>query len=384
MAKYKINIKYPIEDMRKNKLRFEAARNFIQNDRVPVLFGIFERFILKERGVGYLEFFNDSKTMLHHEVLNQKWAIENIPDDRCQEKIIWVYPWWENVVNANSLGAEVIWFDDQPPYVKPLFSSVEEIMDFKIPPPDSGLWGRRKKYFLEWQELINDYEIYFNDESGKIDIQPLDIGGEGPFCTAINLVGQNFYAWLSLYPDECKDFLSKITDALVNAGLFFREIDPRLRSSFVISEDFAEIISPDMFRKFCVPYDNRLFETLGKDLKDGRSMHMCGDSTHLLNILVNEERITSFIGFGSSVNPYIVAEKMGGKVYVWGNLSCTNLLNGSEKKIYEETIDCMRAFSHFSGFCLGDGFNVAPETSLKNLEVAVLAAKEFGSVPKES
>ncbi|MCL5986214.1 MAG: uroporphyrinogen decarboxylase family protein [Actinobacteria bacterium] len=383
MAKYKINIKYSSEVMKKNKVRLESAKNFLRSDRVPVLFGIFERYILKERGVGYLEFFSDSRAMLHHEILNQKWAIENIPDDRCQENIIWVYPWWENVVNANSLGAEVVWFDDQPPYVKPLFGSVEEVTDFRVSPSDSGLWGERKKYFFEWRELVKDYEVYFNGEPGKVEIQPLDIGGESSFCTAVNLAGQSFYAWLSLYPNECRDFLSKITNALVNAGLFFREIDPGPRSSFIISEDFAEIISPDMFRRFCVPYDNRLFDALGKDLKDGRSMHMCGDTTHLLDILVNEEKITSFIGFGSSVNPYIVAEKMGGKVYLWGNLSCTSLLNGPEKIIYEEALNCIRAFSRFGGFCLGDGFNVAPGTPLENLETAVLAAKEFGSVPEE-
>jgi len=382
MAKYKIDIGYPSEKMEENKRRFEATASLKPTDRAPVLFGTLERFYLRERGVGYLEFFSDSRTMLHNEIMNRAWAIENIPDDRCVDKVLYVTPWWENVVPPVSFGAEVIWLDDQPPYTKPLFSSPEEVKKFEIPAPDSGLWGKSIQYFLEWHEMIIDYDIRFNGEPGRIKLSPLNFGADGPFLMAVELVGQDFYSWLYTCPETAHLLLNKITEAFINTELYFREIDPRPRNEFYIAEDYAEMISCEMFKEFVVPYDNKLYNIFGKDIKPGRGLHNCGDSKHLLDSFVNDLRITHFLLFGSPVDPYVVSKKMGGKIYCRGNLSCSNLHAGPEEKIYEESINCLEAFSNCGNYCLADGANVAPGTPLSNLSQVIKAARDYGSFPK--
>lgn len=387
MGKYKIDVKYPKEKMIKNRQRFQSAFKFKPVDRTPVLFGIFERYLLNERKIGYLEFFSDSKTMLHHSILDQVWAIENIPDDRCQDNLIQIYPNWENVLVPGSFGAEVLYLDDQPPYSKPIFTSPDEIFKFEIPQPDTGLWGKNIKYFLEWQELINDYEITFNDEPGRIEMLPLNYGKFGSFLTAVSLAGQQFYTWLYEYPQACHILLNKITSSITGAELKCREVDPRLRSSFDIAEDFAELISEKMFKEFCVPYDNKLFDIIGKDNKTYvqndafgfglRGLHNCGNSTHLLDSFINDLKITGFLLFGSSVKTSTVAEKMGGRAYLWGNLKCNTLLFGPDEEIYKNTLELLKAFSGYNGVCLGDGSNVCPGTPLENLNKVVLTAEEF-------
>ncbi|MCL5026161.1 MAG: uroporphyrinogen decarboxylase family protein [Chloroflexi bacterium] len=257
-----------------------------------------------------------------------------------------------------------------------------DVFRLEVPPPTAGLWGRRIEYLRVWQELIADYEVTFNGEPGRVMIRPLEAGGEGPFLTAVDLVGQDFYLWLRECPDVCHVLLDKITTALLHASLHFRAVDPRPRPLFVLADDFAELISADMFRQFCIPYDHRLFAILGGGLQSGRALHMCGDTTHLLDVLVNEERITDFVGYGAMVDAKLIADKMGGRVRVTGGILPYLLLRGPQKEIYEAAMDCLRAFARHGGFTLADGFNVAPGTPFEHLATVVQAAVDYGPLPR--
>ena len=384
MAKYKIEIKYPEERMKKNKIRFENNSNFMPTDRTPVLFNCIERYYLKVRGVSYSEFLSDSKTMLHNMILNQAWAIENIPDDRCIDKVIPIAgPWFDNTLNCEAFGAEIAYYNDEPPRVKRLLFKPEEVESLKIPKPDDGLWGRKIKYFLEWQDMIKDYEVTFNDEPGKIEVITLDdSGSDGPLTTAMSLAKEDFLIWALDYPEICHMLLNKITQATLDRCIFLRKIDPRTPTDFKLVDDFAELISVEMYRKLIVPYINKTFNVVGAGLKDGRAIHNCGNCTHLLDAYVNDLKITGFWLFGHPVDPYIVAKKMGGKVKVWGNLNCMTLLLGTKEQAYNNSINCLKAFAPYCGYILGDGANIAPDTPLENLEQILKAAEDFGNVPK--
>lgn len=385
MAKYKIKIKYSMERMEKNRIRLKNNADFLPTDRTPVLFGAFERYFLKSRGVGYDEFFSDAKTMLHNMILNQEWAIENIPDDRCTGKVLSIPgPWFENVLSAEAFGAKVTFFNDQPPRLNRLLYTPEDIEKLKIPEPADGLWGKKIKYFFEWQDMLKDYEVSFNEEPGKIEIAPLDTGSDGPILTAVDLAKEDFLIWALDYPEICHMLLKKITKAIISRGNYLRKIDPRTTPSYMLADDFAELISAEMYKEFCVPYDNEIYSILGKGIKDGRSMHNCGNCTHLLDSFVNDLNITSFWLFGHPVSPEVVAKKMGGKVRIWGNLNCTTLLRGKKEEIYGDAVKCLKAFAPYCGYILGDGANIAPDTPIENLEQVLVAAQDFGPIPKHN
>ena len=150
MGKYKVNINFSEDRMKRNKKRIENNFNSKQTDRTPVLFGAFERYFLEARGIGYDEFYSDSRSMLHNMILNQVWAIENIPDDRCTDRIITIPgPYFDNVLNAEALGAEVVFYDDQPSRLLKKLSEPRDVEKLKIPQPTDGLWGKKIKYFLK-------------------------------------------------------------------------------------------------------------------------------------------------------------------------------------------------------------------------------------------
>ena len=197
----------------------------------------------------------------------------------------------------------------------------------------------------------------------------------------MDLAKENFLLWAIDCPEVCHLLLKKTTEAIIKRGQYLRKIDPRPITSYIVADDFAELMSAEMYRKFCVPYDNKIYEIFGAGIKDGRAFHNCGNCTHLIDTFIDDLKITSFLLFGHPVKPEIVAEKMGSKVRVWGNLNCTNLLKGDKEKVYEESMRCLKAFGSHTGYILGDGANIAPGTPLENLKVVLKAAQDFGPVP---
>jgi len=187
-----------------------------------------------------------------------------------------------------------------------------------------------------------------------------------------------FYWWMLEYPKVCHQLLDKITSGMIEGEKYFRKIDPTPRGAFGIAEDSAQIVSSDMFREFCVPYDNRMYDAFGNGLKDGRGMHMCGQSVHLHEALLNDARITSFNLFGSPVKPEVAAKNLGGRIYLIGNIDPMLILNGPKEKIREVALDCLRNLGPCGGFVLADGANICPETPLENMAVLRQTAEGYG------
>jgi uroporphyrinogen-III decarboxylase len=107
-------------------------------------------------------------------------------------------------------------------------------------------------------------------------------------------------------------------------------------------------------------------------------MHMCGDSTHLHRVLVEDLRITSFDLFGYRVTPEVAARNLGGKMLLWGNINPMLMLNGSKGEVKAASLRCLAALAPFGGLLLGDGANVCPGTPLENLAALTEAAEEYG------
>jgi uroporphyrinogen decarboxylase len=226
-------------------------------------------------------------------------------------------------------------------------------------------------------ELAAETRLTFNGREGRVEVGLLGVGGMGPHMTAVDLVGTDFYWWQIEYPEACHRFLDKITTAMLQAEAHFRSIDPRPRGGFWLAEDTATILSPDSYREFVLPYDLRLYQEIGGP-DGGRGMHMCGDSTHLLELLRDEEQITSFDIFGYPVPPETAARILGGKVLLWGNINPMLMLNGTKAEVKTAAMAALQAMAPCGGLLLGDGANVCPGTPVENLAALTEATEKFG------
>ena len=177
------------------------------------------------------------------------------------------------------------------------------------------------------------------------------------------------------YPDACHRFLTKITRALIQAQDYFA---PGQRGGIWLAEDSAQIMSLASFREFCVPYDLQLYNALAAPGGDF-SLHMCGDSTHLLPALVDDLPVTDFNLFGYLVSPEVAARTLGGKMRLWGNINPMLMLNGTKAEVKAAAYACLEALAPHGGLLLGDGANVCPGTPLENLAALTEAAVEYGN-----
>jgi uroporphyrinogen-III decarboxylase len=374
-----VDIDYPVEKMEQSRRRMEARGSFTYADRVPVGFCLVARYFTPLFDMPYRAFFESPEEQFHWQLQFLKFRLEHIPEDTvCTSPVLGVGPYFDNVLDSAAFGAEIVWPENETLHSRPTIHTVAEMVRFEPPEPGSGLWGQARDWWLRMGELARDTKLTFNGAEGRLDVAPLGISGLSPHMIAVDLVGVDFYAWQLECPAECHAFLGAITDGLIEAQRYFMQIDPRPRGGFGLAEDTAQILSPGQFSEFCVPYANRLYEAFSPGPGVGRGLHMCGQSTHLHRLLVEEMHISSFDLFGYMVEPAVAAENFGGRVHLWGNINPMLMLGGTQAQVQQAAREALEALAPCGGYLLGDGANVCPGTSLENLAALTEAAEEYG------
>jgi uroporphyrinogen-III decarboxylase len=132
-----------------------------------------------------------------------------------------------------------------------------------------------------------------------------------------------------------------------------------------------------MYREFCVPVGKRLYDTFGCNRHDGRLMHLCGRNVHLHDALFNDLHITMLSGYGSENKPEEMTT-LAGKVLLHGNISPMTLHLGTSRDVEDETMHILEVLAPYGGVILGDGYNVAPGTTISNLGVLRKTSEKFG------
>jgi uroporphyrinogen decarboxylase len=241
------------------------------------------------------------------------------------------------------------------------------------------LRGTTIEWWLAMKELATQTRLTFNGRPGRVELAGLGQNYLSPHMLAIDLVGTDFYWWVLEYPEACHRFLARIIQAEIAAEERVRQVDPRPRGDvYGLAEDSAQIMSPKLFREFCIPYTGALFDYFGAGLPFGRGIHMCGDSTHLLTSLRDDLRMTHFDIFGYMVEPKTAAAVLGSRCLLWGNLNPMLMKDGTYAEVKQAARGCLEAMAPQGGFMLGDGANVCPGTPLESFQAVMAAAEEYG------
>ena len=141
-----------------------------------------------------------------------------------------------------------------------------------------------------------------------------------------------------------------------------------------LGADSSEMISPEMFRGFVVPYYLQVWE-----LYPGtRGYHSCGKNEHLLDIIRDELKINVHNGFGFCVDPAVLAEKMAGRVVLDGGPDPLLVKTGPHEAIVEECMRYISVLGRRGGYILSDGFSTAAGTPAAHLNAMTEASKRAG------
>jgi len=355
-----------------SRKRMEAVQRFEVEDRVPVLLGVTTEYLLPRAGVRFLEFYEEPESHLYYQLLGWKWMLENLEDDRLIEEELEVCPDFHQTTTAGLFDMEhIIWEEEQPPQIVPWLERPRDVARVKLPRPTDNMGGRKLSYIEDMQFLVSKFHVRLQGEPILLRVGPGR--QEGPFTAALDMVGDGMLDWLDEEPNAAHDLLAIITEAYISYERTVRQLVEAQIEGVCITSDGAEMLSPELYRDFVLPYSLQIYEAFPGQ----RRLHMCGDINHLLELLVEEQEITHLDGYSYEVDNEHLVDAMGGKVVVQGNVDPELMLNGAVEEVERAAWDVLETFAEVGGLVLGEGYTVHPETTVENMNALVHAAEEF-------
>lgn len=370
----KIEIKCDAKKREKSKLRLAAFENQKYIDRVPVMFGVEARYLLDERGVGFLEYFETPENNFYHQLMNFKWRMEHIEDDFLGSNQINIFPDFQNTSTASLFNESCIeWSDTETPRIIPFINDIEDLRSLKVPDMNSGMALRRKNYIKKFKELAKDTIVTVNGENIPINIM---MGWqESMFTGALAMLGENLLSWLLEYPDEMKEFFDMMTDTCILYEKEMMKLTEEKRDGSDTILDGAEMISPVLFKEFIVPYYNKFYAAF-KGRR--RGTHNCGNILHLLPLIRDELKITYFNGFGYVIPAEKMAEIAGNSFRYSGGINPMTIWSGSNDEVENEVRSYVKALGPYESYMVCDGYNIAPKTKIERLNGIVKLLDDIG------
>ncbi|GAB4453648.1 MAG: uroporphyrinogen decarboxylase family protein [Anaerolineae bacterium] len=376
-----IEIAVPIEEIAAREARVTKAKRFEEPDRVPVLPAIAHRLMVPKVGVRFRDYYRDPETMLRTQILAQKWLMENVRTDAYSITGAWTGAWtdFQNTFEAGSLGCEVVFPDDDIPWVGPGWVRTEddlaklEAMDFV----HSGINAKQIAYRRAMMAVAEKYPVRF--QGGEVfypGANPaLTHTSDGPFGVAGDVMGQTeLFIACHERPDFVRALLRIITDKLIEYLDFCWEEEGLGARDLAWTDDLAVSLSADMYRDLVLPEEKRL-----RFHFDGWAMlHMCGRTDHLLEIFRDDLQINEYQGFGWQVDLDRIAEAMGGRVVLLGNIDPMLIRNGTPETVREATRVAIEKLAPCRGYIVQDGNNIPPDAPLENINAMMEAAELYG------
>lgn len=377
-----IEIHLPAEDLETRRRRVETAKRFERPDRVPVLPALAHRYLVPMTGTRFKDYYADPETMLRTQILAQKWLMENIRTDASSITGPWVGAWtdFQNTFEAGSLGCPVIFPDDDIPWVGQGWVKTEkdlavlEAMEFVR----EGLNARQIAWRKAMIAAAEKYPVRFDD--GPVFYPGLNASlthtSDGPFGVAGDLMGQtDLFLAVKERPDFVRELLRIVTDKLIAYLDFCWEEEhlPEPRD-FAWTDDLAVSLSADTYRDLVLPSERRLrFHFNGR-----LSLHMCGQSDHLLTIFADDLVIHEFQGFGYQVSLDRIASAMGGRVVLIGNIDPMLIHGGTPAQVVAATRNVIERLGPLGGLIIQDGNNIPPGAPVENINAMMDAAEQYG------
>lgn len=237
--------------------------------------------------------------------------------------------------------------------------TVEDVDRLPIPKPETE---GRLPAILKAIKLLAEYS------NGKV---PIMGALEGPLTTAGRITEID-----DLMRKVIKDkpfihrFLEKITDILIACG---KAIVEHGADVLFIPDPLTSsaMISPNAASEIAFPYLERLI----KSLKVPCILHICGDSTYVLEMMAKTG--ASILSVDQCMDLSLVRQKAGWGTAVGGNIDPIHVMQfGTPDDVQREVNRCLTAGGN-RRFVLMTGCSISPNAPLENLKTIVSAARGF-------
>ncbi len=259
-------------------------------------------------------------------------------------------PEFDQGVYASALGGKVAFAPNHFPWVveHPL-RNLEAVRWLEIPDMRKAGYGPHILHTLE----------YFMEQAGEI-LPVAPFGLQSPFSVAYELRGPDLYTDVFDAPELVRELLDFCCELLISwakeqskitgrhfqspAGFVDKLWLPPGKGGFYLVELEAQMLSPELYREFAFPVNQRLFEAFG-----GGAIHTDGSAAHLLDFYLKLP--VSLVRFyGGAIDLNQLKEKLKGKIVLYG---VKTRAQGGAMATKEELVESLQMFAPGGGYILG-------------------------------
>jgi MtaA/CmuA family methyltransferase len=259
-------------------------------------------------------------------------------------------------------GAEIEFpYDNLPLCRRPLLTEPADLAKLKAPDPHTG---RRMSDRLEAVRLLRE------QVGGEV---PVMGWVEGALAEAADLRGVSNLL-LDLYMDP--GWVEELLAICAETAVAFAQAQVKAGADIIgMGDAIASQISPEMYQRFALPYEKRVFEAVHELGGLGR-LHICGNTTHLLTLMPKSG--ADIIDLDWMVDWARAGALLGDETPLCGNFHpVAVMLQGAPEEVYRATLACLQTGGKLN--ISGAGCEIPDGTPHENLRAQTRAIRDFGA-----
>lgn len=202
--------------------------------------------------------------------------------------------------------------------------------------------------------------------------KPLIIGVTGPFTLASVLNGvENIMMTCMTAPDQIHDFLSRITDYIIEYISAYKSVGA---AGIILAEPSASMISPAMMEEFSNAYIQKIIKAVQDDTFS-LIYHNCGAvNPHLKTI---SQLDADAFHFGSDVDMGLALDILGENKFIMGNVDPRLFITATPDEIEKQTTALLNTYGERDNWRLSTGCDLSPDSSMENVECFLQTVNRF-------
>jgi MtaA/CmuA family methyltransferase len=263
-------------------------------------------------------------------------------------------------VEAEALGLSVRFAEDGPPSVtEHPIDTLEKLGSLSVPDPKKD---GRLPLFLD---VVSRVAMNIDGMMGAYCV--------GPFTLAAELCGAEEVAVRTItevgFMHDLMSFVTLVCQA------YARALAAVGASVVAILEPTAVILSPAAFEKYCL----EPLKSVASAVRDGGGspvLHICGDSTHLLDVMVRTA--VDGLSLDGPVDLGAALAAAPDDMVIIGNVDPVGtMLEGDPAAVTEAALALLGKFGGNRNYVLGTGCDLPIETPLENIDALMDAARSY-------
>jgi uroporphyrinogen decarboxylase len=270
-------------------------------------------------------------------------------------------------ITAEAMGAEVRFPGEDEPMCggpEPTVRSLEEVASIPDPVPEKL---GRQPLMIEAVRLVN--------EAIGDDVFIVACFDQSPFSLACALGG---IKEVMLATHDAPEFVEALMDKCAEHAIAYGRALAGAGADMLSTGDSpAVLLGPELYRRFALPYVRRVFSTLREDTDCKLSLHICGDSTRLLEDMAISG--ADVLELDYDVDLSYACAALPEDIVIWGNINAVSpLYDGTPAEVRaaaEQALAKVREAVRYR-FVLSSGCTVAPDTPGENLRQLIGAVKD--------